>query len=249
MRPVLVITHLEDRDSGLVHSALVHAGLPVLQVDKIDHRRLPALREVAGIVAMGGRESATRVNGDAFLEAEVGLMAEALEREVPVLGLCLGAQLLAVAAGGTVRPIGRMVADWEQLTLTAAGARDPVFGALPDGLAVLKWHEDMIEAPPEARVLATAPGPGTAVFAVGESAWGSQPHLEVTPHLLIDTWIAERGGAAEIEGTGQAVEAFRAASRDHLQRQMPAGREAFTRFAQTVRDRSAGGRPSGSRRR
>jgi GMP synthase (glutamine-hydrolysing) len=234
MKPVLVITHLEDRDSGLVRPALEQAGVTVHQVDKAAGERLPAIGEIGGMVALGGRESATRVVGDVFLEEEVALMAGALERRMPVLGLCLGAQLLAVAGGGVVAPVGRLVAEWDPLTLTAEGRSDPVFGALPDGLPALKWHEDMIEPPPGARILATGAGPGTALFALGANAWGSQAHLEVTPHLLVDTWIAQPGGAAEIEGAGHPVAEFRAESLTRLQGQMPAGREAFSRFARSV---------------
>ncbi len=228
------MTHLEDRSSGLVRAGLEAAGREVLQVDKVDGASLPPVSSVSGIVAMGGRESATRVHEDPFLSAEVQLMAAALQRGVPVLGLCLGAQLLAVAAGGRVSPIGRMIAAWEPVAVGAQAADDPVFHALPDGLPVLKWHEDMIEAPPGATLLATAPRPGAALFRVGDRAWGSQAHLEVTPQLLIETWLADPHSEAEIEAAGHPIDAFRSASRRALERQMPAGRDAVGRFARLL---------------
>lgn len=249
MKPVLIVTHLEDRSSGLVRACLQDAGCEVVPVDKVNGDPLPAVASVSGIVSMGGRESATRVHEDAFLSAEVDLLAAALDREVPVLGLCLGAQLLAVAGGGRVSAIGRMVADWEPISMGPGAAADPVFGALPDGLPVLKWHEDMIEIPPGATTLATAPGPGAALFRVGERAWGSQPHLEVTPQLLADTWLADPSSTAEIEGAGHPIDEFRALSRRALERQMPAGRAVFSRFAAALSGRTAGARPSDSRRR
>jgi GMP synthase-like glutamine amidotransferase len=249
MKPVLIVTHLEDRSTGLVRACLEAAGWEVLQVDKVDAEPLPAVSSVSGIVSMGGRESATRADEDAFLSAEVELMAQALAIEVPLLGLCLGAQLLAVAGGGRVRAIGRMVADWEPIAMCPTATADPVFDALPDGLAVLKWHEDMIEAPPGATSLATAPGPGAALFRVGACAWGSQAHLEVTPRLLVDTWLADPGSTAEIEGAGHPIDEFRALSRRALERQMPAGRAVFSRFAATLSGQTEGGRPSDSRRR
>ncbi len=231
---MLVITHLEDRDPGLVIQALRDAGCPVHQVDKTSGDWLPAIDEIGGIVALGGRESATRVGADRFLEQEVDLMAQALDHRTPVLGLCLGAQLLAVAGGGTVVPVGRMVAQWDALSLTTDGEDDPVFGALPAGLRVLKWHEDMIELPSGARPLATAAGPGAALFRIGDCAWGSQAHLEVTPQLLIDTWMADPGGAAEIEGAGHQIEEFRRASHGHLVTQMAAAGPAFSAFGRLV---------------
>lgn len=234
MGPVLVVTHLEDRSSGLVRDCLEEAGCAVRQVNKVDGAALPAASEVSGIVAMGGRESATRAHADPFLAAEVALISEALQREVPVLGLCLGAQLLAVAGGGEVSAMGRMVADWAPLSLRPQAAADPVVGGLRDGLAVLKWHEDMIQAPPGATVLATARGPGAALFRLGDRAWGSQAHLEVTPTLLVDTWLADPDGAAEIEAAGHPIENFRAESRRRLKAQMAAGRAVFSAFAELV---------------
>ena len=249
MKPVLIVTHLEDRSSGLVRACLQEAGCEVLQVDKVSGDPLPSVSSVSGMVSMGGRESATRVVEDAFLSREVELMAGALEHEVPVLGLCLGAQLLAVAGGGRVRAIGRMVADWEPVSVRPEAAADPVFDALPDGLPVLKWHEDMIEVPPGATVLATAPGPGAALYRIGQTAWGSQIHLEVTPRLLLDSWLADPSSAPQIEGAGHPIDEFRALSRRALERQVPAGRAVFSRFAAVLSGQNEGARPSDSRQR
>jgi GMP synthase (glutamine-hydrolysing) len=235
MKPVLIVTHLEDRCTGLVRACLEAAGCLVRQVNKLDGDPLPAVSEISGIVSMGGRESAIRAHEDQFLAAEVALMVQALAREVPVLGLCLGAQLLTIAGGGRVSAIGRMVADWEPVSPRPEAAGDPVFGALPDGLLVLKWHEDMIEAPPGATPLATAPGPGDALFRVGDNAWGSQAHLEVTPQLLVGTWLADPESTPEIEGAGHPIDEFRAESRRALERQMPAARAVFSRFASVLR--------------
>jgi GMP synthase-like glutamine amidotransferase len=249
MKPVLVVTHLEDRGTGLARACLEDAGCEVLQVDKVSGDPLPSLSSVSGMVCMGGRESATRVDEDAFLSSELELMSRALEHEIPVLGLCLGAQLLAVAGGGRVRAIGRMVADWEPVSMLPEAAADPVFAAMPDGLPVLKWHEDMIEVPPGATVLATAPGPGAALYRIGPTAWGSQAHLEVTPRLLLDTWLADPGSTPQIEGAGHPIDEFRSDSRRALARQVPAGRAVFSRFAAALSGRNAGARPSDSRRR
>jgi GMP synthase-like glutamine amidotransferase len=230
MTPVLIITHLPDRQDGIVREALEAAGCAVIERNPGDADALPGAREIAGVVTLGGRQSATRVAQDPFLTAEVELLQEALEHRVPVLGMCLGAQLLAVAAGGTASYSGQMNAGWPDLTLLPAAAEDPLFGAFPQRIPVLAWHEDIIGIPPQATELGVTPGPGAALFRVGDSAWGSQAHLELTPAMLIEGWTVDPADIAEIEGAGHRIDDFRAHSRGHLVTQMAAARPMFTAF-------------------
>jgi GMP synthase (glutamine-hydrolysing) len=230
MRPVVIVTHLADRQVGLVPDALRAAGCDVIERHAVTLDPLPAAGEVAGIVSLGGRQSATRADQDPFLAAEVALLAAALDDDVPVIGMCLGAQLLAVAAGGTVVNSGRMYADWPDLVVAAAAATDPVFGGLPRRLPVLKWHEDVIELPDDASVLGSSDGPGAALFRIGSSAWGSQAHLELTPEMLVDRWLADPMDAADVIAAGHDVDAFRARSRELLVGQMAAAAPMFEAF-------------------
>jgi GMP synthase (glutamine-hydrolysing) len=230
VKPALIITHLPDRRVGIVRDALTDAGATVIERNPGDAEPLPGAGEIAGIVSLGGRQSATRVAQDPFLAAEVELLQDALAQGVPVLGMCLGAQLLAVAAGGAATYAGHMNAGWPELSVLPAAAGDPLFGPFPARLPVLKWHEDIIEMPPEATELGTTPGPGAALFRVGESAWGSQAHLELTPAMLIEGWTSDPADVAEIEGAGHPIEEFRAQSRSHLVAQMAAARPMFTAF-------------------
>jgi GMP synthase-like glutamine amidotransferase len=230
VKPVLIITHLPDRQDGIVRDALEAAGCTVVARNPDDGEALPAAHEIAAVVRLGGRQSATRVAEDPFLAAELELLSEALDRALPVLGMCLGAQLLAVAAGGTVSYAGHMNAGWPELSVLPAAAEDPLFGDFPARLPVLKWHEDIIEMPPHAIELGTTPGPGAALFRVGEGAWGSQAHLELTPSMLIEGWTSDPADIAEIEGAGHRIEDFRAQSRSHLVTQMAAARPMFTAF-------------------
>jgi GMP synthase (glutamine-hydrolysing) len=240
MKPALILTHLDDRQTGLVRDCLRRAGLAVHELDALHDAELPGVDEISGLVSLGGRASATRVDREPALAAEVELMAAALADDVPVLGMCLGAQLLAVAAGGEVKPIGRMYVDWPRMSRLPAAQDDPLFGALPEALPVLEWHEDMIELPPGAVELATTPAPGAALFRLSDRpGWGSQAHLEVTEGLLVDAWLAGPADAAEIEAAGHDIEAFRAASRDHVEVQMAAARPIFHAFAVQVSRRRA----------
>jgi GMP synthase-like glutamine amidotransferase len=230
MRPVLIVTHLADRQVGLVRDALRASGCAVIERHAAAGDTLPAAGEIAGIVSLGGRQSATRVEHDRFLAAEVALLQAALDDEVPVLGMCLGAQLLAVASGGEVFNTGQFYADWPDLVLLPAAASDPVFGGLPPRLPVLKWHEDVIELPDEQLLLGRSEGPGAALFRIGSSAWGSQPHLELTPELLVDAWLADPAEAADVTAAGHDLDEFCSRSRELLVGQMAAARPMFEAF-------------------
>jgi GMP synthase-like glutamine amidotransferase len=231
VKPVLIITHLPDRQDGIVREALEAVGCTVTARNPGDAEALPAAEAIAGVVTLGGRQSASRVADDPFLAAEVELLGQALENRVPVLGMCLGAQLLAVAAGGTVSYAGHMNAGWPELSLLPAAADDRLFVPFPARIPVLAWHEDIIEMPPQAVELGTTPGPGAALFRVGPCAWGSQAHLELTPAMLIEGWTSDPADILEIEGAGHRIEEFRAQSRSHLVAQMAAARPMFTAFA------------------
>jgi GMP synthase (glutamine-hydrolysing) len=244
VKPALIITHLPDRQDGIVREALEASGATVIARNPGDAEALPAAREIAGVVTLGGRQSATRVDQDPFLTAEVELLQDALDEGVPVLGMCLGAQLLAVAAGGAVSYAGRMNAGWPVLSVLPVAAADPLFGAFPARLPVLKWHEDIIEMPSHAVALGTTPGPGAALFRVGPCAWGSQAHLELTPSMLIEGWTSDPADVAEIEGAGHRIEDFRAESRSHLDAQMAAARPMFSAFGKLGQSADAGRPPT-----
>jgi GMP synthase (glutamine-hydrolysing) len=232
-KPALIITHLPDRKSGLVREAIEHAGYPIREQNVFDGTPLPPIDRVGAIVSLGGKMSATRVEEDEYLTAEVSLLQAAVTNGVPTLGICLGAQLLAVAAGGDVVTMPRVYVGWPQLSLTVTGD-DRVFGDLSSGTRVLKWHEDRIEPPPGAAVLATTASPGAALFRVGSAAWGSQMHIEVTPEMLLQTWLADPDEVAEIESGGHQIADFRQESADRLPAQMDALRPVLARFASLV---------------
>ena len=230
MPPVLIVTHLPDRAVGLVRECLHDAGCAVIERNPGDRAPLPSAEAISGIVSLGGRQSARHVGADPFITAEVALLAGALERQVPVLGMCLGAQLLAVAGGGEVTYSGRMSAGWPEMSMLPAAADDPLYASFPPSLPVLKWHEDLIAPPPGALELATTPGPGSALFRIGPRAWGSQAHLELTPSMLIDGWLTDDADVAEVQTAGHRIDAFRSESRGHLEVQMAAARPMFSAF-------------------
>jgi GMP synthase (glutamine-hydrolysing) len=241
VRPVLAITHLARYTKiGLAETEMRGRGLGVLALDLFHHDELPALGDVAGVMSFGGQMSVTALEDHPFLVWELELMERALAEEVPVLGMCLGAQLLARAGGGEVVTMDRPYVGWPELRLVPDARQDPVFGALPDGLPVLKWHNDAILPPSPESVLAETASPGCAIFRAGTCAWGSQMHLETTPDILFDEWLPDPAEVAALRRAGCELSSFQQEAQARLPHQIEASRPVFRRFADLVLARERG---------
>jgi GMP synthase (glutamine-hydrolysing) len=149
-RPLLALTHMPTPEVGLVGHAVAGAGIEMRLLPRDPAARFPALDEIAGIVSFGGQMSALTADRDPFLAAELELLRGAIATGVPVLGLCLGAQLLAIAGGGAVYELDRPHIAVEALDALAPAGGDALGAALPPSLPVIEWHCDGILAPPGA---------------------------------------------------------------------------------------------------
>ena len=129
-----------------------------------------------------------------WLAEEAAFIREALDREVPLLGVCLGAQLIARAVGANVGPAARGEVGWHEVRLNSAGCDDPVIGVLPSRIDAFQWHYYSFELPAGAELLAENDAARQA-FRLGERTWGVQFHPEVTRRML-DFWFVE--GEAEL---------------------------------------------------
>lgn len=145
------------------------------------------VEDLAGLVVMGGTMSATDPRAHPWMAPELELLRAAHAAQVPVLGVCLGAQLLASALGGEVTARDVPEVGYVPLVRTSAGRDDRVLGGWPDGAAALFVHEDEVTAlPPGAEPLLTG-SDGTPAWRVG-SAWAVQFHPEVDAAQL-RTWV------------------------------------------------------------
>ncbi|MGH9028411.1 MAG: type 1 glutamine amidotransferase [Acidimicrobiales bacterium] len=181
MATCLIVQHLEPEKPFAIASALVRRGVD------IDLRLVYAGDPIPGsadgysaVVVMGGPMSARSDEGFPTGRTEIALLADALARQVPTLGVCLGAQLLAAAAGALV-----VVGDegpeigWGEISVTDLAVDDRLFAGMPSTLTVLHWHGETFELPASAVHLASSAAYPNQAFRVGPCAWGLQFHLEV----------------------------------------------------------------------
>jgi len=140
------------------------------------------------VMVFGGDQNVGEEIVHPWLHDEYDALRRYVERGVPVLGVCLGAQTLAHATGGTVEPIGSMLAGFYATELTAAGAADPVLGVLPTRFDALNLNGYRFTPPPDAVVLAE--GPVTQAFRLGDRTWAIQFHPEVRRDQYVE-WFRE----------------------------------------------------------
>ena len=230
--PVIACLHnLEDAFTGHAGPAIRAAGVDLREFHLRAGEPLPELGEVDGLLSLGGEQSVCDIDDDPMLTAEAALLGQAVERGVPVLGVCLGAQLLAHALGSRVFRLPQRMIVWTPIEPLPAAAGDPVVGALPDGAVALHWREDGFEPPPGAVELLKRPGLTTEAFRYGDSAWGVQFHPEVHSEGL-DSWY--EAGYAELPEAGVTEEEARAADARHLPGQPALADAIFGGFARVV---------------
>jgi GMP synthase (glutamine-hydrolysing) len=140
------------------------------------------------LIVLGGPMNVYEEERYPFLKREKDLLRSALDNTIPVLGICLGAQLLACAGGAGVKRSPQKEVGWSTVDLTDDGCGDPLFEGLSPSLEVFQWHEDMFELPQGAVLLGRSAGCPHQAMRLGANAYGLQFHLEVTADMVA-AWV------------------------------------------------------------
>ena len=186
---VLVFQHVPYEPLGTLDPLLKEAGFRIRYVNfgRMPEQR-PALDRYAALIVLGGPMNADQIDTYPNLLTEVEIIREAVERDMSVLGICLGAQLLAKALGGQVARNAVREIGWHDVEMTGAGLDDPVLSTFAPRQEVFQWHEDGISLPPGVECLASSPASPVQAFRHGEHAYGFQFHLEAN-RPLIERWL------------------------------------------------------------
>jgi GMP synthase (glutamine-hydrolysing) len=179
----VVVQHVAYDGRGGIEPALRRAGLEAVDRRPFAGDPLPAVSELSGLVVLGAPAGCAGADAPEHLVRERDLIREAVEREIPVLGICFGAQLLAVALGGGVVTDGPLEIGMGSAALTDAGRADPVLGAGGEPATLLHWHRDAYTLPPGAVRLATGDRHVEQAFRVGDTTYGLQFHVEINAQL------------------------------------------------------------------
>jgi GMP synthase-like glutamine amidotransferase len=176
--------HAENEGPGTIGDCLNSVGAGVQTARLFAGDRLPeSLCGLGAVVTMGGPMNVYEEDRYAFLEEEAAFLRKATRAGIPILGICLGAQMLAKAFDAPVTKSPVKEVGWGEVQLMGEGLGDPLFHGLPKKLVVFQWHEDMFAVPHCGLLLATSAACPHQAFRY-INAYGLQFHIEVTREML-----------------------------------------------------------------
>jgi GMP synthase-like glutamine amidotransferase len=185
----LVLQHIAVEGPGTLVPFLEQRGWELETVALYAGAQLPEhARAYQAVIVMGGPMGVYDEAAYPFLRAEHTFLQRAMAQEVPLLGICLGAQLLARALGARVYRNPTKEIGWYPVDLTPAGQADPLFTGVASPVTVFQWHGDAFELPVGAVALASSARCVHQAFRYGDRVYGLLFHLEVTP-AMIHSWM------------------------------------------------------------
>ena len=201
MADFLVLQHEPTEGPGTIADEILSAGhtLRTVHVDQKD--KIPAdPASFGGLVVMGGTMGVGDRGKLSHLEEEIVLLGKAVKADKPVLGICLGAQLLAASQGAEVKA-GEKEIGWFPVHKMPEACKDPVLRRLPENFPALMWHGDHFSLPKGAIHLLSTQKCACAGFRVGKKAYGLVPHLEMTAAMIDEMVSVSRKelAAAQVE--------------------------------------------------
>ncbi len=226
---VLAIVHQRDAGPGVFAEAIRARGAelgPWLRAELDLPPREPA--DYDAVLTFGGAMHADQDTEHPWLREEKALLAELIERRIPLLGVCLGAQLVAEAAGAEVRRASEPEIGWHRVELTPEGRDDPLMAPLAPGFTAFQWHSYEFSLPAGATALATSPVCLQAYRLAGP-AWGIQFHGEVSADDA-EAWIDDYRDDEDAVRIGIDPDALRERTRNAIGAWNEVGRGLCERF-------------------
>lgn len=225
---ILAIVHESDAGPGVFEQAVSAAGHALEIWQPAQGEWVPKASQYGALLTFGGGMHPDQEDAHPWLASEKRLLAEALEAAIPVLAVCLGAELLGGAAGAPARPAAAPEVGWYPVWTTDAAKRDPVLAGLPDRFEALEWHSYESPLPPGGVALAQS-DTCLQAYRLGDSAWGVQFHAEVTLESF-ESWIDFYGADPDAIRAGISPVELRRKTRARITDWNRIGYDLCTRF-------------------
>jgi GMP synthase (glutamine-hydrolysing) len=206
MSRILVFQHVAHEVLGTLDPLLRASGI---RIKYVNFGRFPdaqpSLEGYRGLIILGGPMNVDQVDQHKHLITEINLIQEAVDRGLPVLGICLGAQLIAKALGSEVKKNREVEIGWYDVSPTEDGREDPLISHFRNTERIFQWHGDTFSIPHRAVHLASSPLCSNQAFRYNGNVYGFQFHLEVD-RKMIERWLRVPHNREEIERTKGKVD-------------------------------------------
>ena len=231
MPDVRILQHVRPEPPGTIAEALDDRGLSHRTTQVFRDEPVPDTLDADGLVVMGGPMGVGDVPSRPHLSRELALIEQALQDNRPVLGVCLGSQLLAHVLGADVHAAPTKEIGWGDVSLTDAAADDALFCGVDDPFTAFHWHGDVFALPDGAVSLARSAQTEQQAFRYGDTAYGLLFHLEGTPKTV--AWMTN-AFQDELADEGLDGAALRRAAMTHEATLRETARTVFGRWADLV---------------
>jgi len=232
MPNIYALQHVAAEPLGIIGDALEAGRIGVEYVHVFAGTPVPGdMTGAAGLVVMGGPMGVYEQAEYPFLSQEIRLIEAALKAEKPVLGVCLGSQLIASALGAEVKKGDHKEIGWFPVALTEAAYTDRLFSEVERAFTAYHWHGDVFDLPGGAASLASSAQTQCQAFVYGDCAYGLLFHLEAT-HKIVEDMVCGFAGELDEEKVDGAE--IIAKTRKHLPQLQRLGGPVFQRWASLI---------------
>lgn len=196
---VLILRHIPHEHLGTVVNTLEAKGLDYEYINFYENEKpVVSIEDYRGLIILGGPMNVYETDKYPFLETEDKLIKRATKRNIPILGICLGAQSIAKALGARVTKNKEKEIGWYSLKTTEEAKKDKMFRHFNTNEVVFQWHGDTFDIPNGAVHLAESPLCRNQAFRYGSNVYGLQFHIEVTPQMISE-WLSVPENQNEIK--------------------------------------------------